>query len=110
MNIEDLDLYNLPMLLSSSKNKSYRESVMRHGVVLMNFLKDNDLIKISPFCDDGSLKEDLVVKVKDVTEDGLKLFKKAVNDWWNYLDREGKVENISHLEKGLKRIREGAEK
>lgn len=55
---------------------------------LLNFLYRNDLlVDIHPFNDDGSIKEELVIKKSNVTDEGLQLFIKPVNNWFNALDK-----------------------
>jgi hypothetical protein len=102
----DFKQYNYNMILTRSKNKSYRERVKKNGKTLMKFLKDNGLILIEPFNESGELKEDLLVMQSNLTEEGNLLFKDAVVKWWKFLDKEGNPDNISILEKGLKKIRE----
>jgi len=111
MKDEDIVLCNIAMLLGRSKNVKYKESVIRSEQSLARFLFDNGLlIGVNPFGENGKLKLDLVIRKKNLTSDGYELFKQGViGGWFNYLDRSivpNKYENISHLEKGLKKIRE----
>jgi len=111
MKDENIVLCNVPMLLSRSKNVNYKESVIRSEHSLASFLYDNGLlVDINPFNEDGELKLDLVIRKRNVTDEGYELFKQGiVGGWYNYLDRSivpNKYENISRLEKGLKKIRE----
>ena len=89
------------MLLSRNKNISYRESVVRRHTVLMRFLKAHDLIRKEPFNEDGTLKLDLILKMSDVDVRCVALYRKAIPGWHAFLDRGGKLDNISRLEKGL---------
>lgn len=108
MNMVDLSLYNIPVLLSANKSDAYRDQIIRVSTVLLGFLKEHDLlVKAEPFGADGKVKEDFVLIMSNVTGDGLELFKKVVPGWSAYIDKGGEIENISRLEKGLQKIREG---
>ncbi|EAA7842951.1 hypothetical protein HAY47_004725 [Salmonella enterica] len=103
----DFTLHDLPMLLTRNKSKQWRELILIRSTVLVSFLKDNELlINIEPFDNDGNIKESLIIKMSNVTADGLELFKKTIPGWHQFLDKGGKIENISRLEKGLAKIRE----
>ena len=104
----DYLIYNFNSMLTRSKSTSWRTSITAQTVALMTFLKNNNLILLNPFDENGNIKPDLIIRQSHLTEEGNKLFSKAVPKWFNYIDRGGKLENISHLEKGLKSIRDGA--
>jgi len=104
MNEIDFTLCDMPMLLSRNKNTSYRESILRRHTVLMRFLKAHDLIHKEPFNEDGTLKTDLVLKMSDVDARCVTLYRKAIPGWHAFLDRGGKLDNISRLEKGLAQV------
>lgn len=93
------------MILGRNKNRSYRESVIRDTITLMVFLKQHGLLLIDPFDESGELIKDLVIQQSDLTIEGNKMFDEPIKKWWNYLDRGGKPDNISHLVKGLEAIR-----
>lgn len=101
----DLIKYSMPVLINANKNKTYRERVRKNGKTLMGFLKNNNLITIDPFYENGEIKENLEVRQSELTDEGLELFKKAIPSWWNYLDKGGDSDNISILEKALTKVR-----
>ncbi|EPW7978147.1 hypothetical protein ACWPSR_004266 [Cronobacter turicensis] len=97
----DLLRFNYTTLLKRSKNLSYREQITKITIVLMTFLKENGLIMIEPFKDDGSLKEDLILYSSDLTDVGNLLFKEYYPKWSSYIDRGGDVNNTKILNDGL---------
>ena len=97
----DLLRFNYSTLLKRSKSLSYREQITTITIVLMNFLKENNLVIIEPFEEDGSLREDLVLYSSDLTEDGNILFKEYYPKWSRYIDRGGDVNNTKILDDGL---------
>lgn len=92
-------------LLKASKNLSYRKQITDITTVLMTFFKENHLITVDPFNEDGSLKEDgFALYNSDFTEIGMLLFNQYFPKWSAYLDRGGDVHNTKILEKGLKAL------
>ncbi|EAS1759917.1 hypothetical protein BH012_23140 [Salmonella enterica] len=97
----DLLRFNYSTLLKRSKNLSYREQITKITIVLMTFLKENELVMFEPFKDDGSLKEDLILYSSDLTDVGNLLFKEYYPKWSSYIDRGGDVSNTKILNDGL---------
>ena len=84
----DFVLFDHQLLLNRSNDIDYKEGIIKSTISLMNFLKKNDLlIDIDPFNEDGSIKENIVIRKSNVTDEGFQLFVKPVNNWWNALDR-----------------------
>lgn len=103
----DYKLYDHQIFLERCSDEDYKESITKAAISLMTFLKENDLlVGVEPFNEDGSLKDDIIIRKSNVTDDGLELFRKPVNNWWNALDRGTSPEKITILERGLKKIRE----
>ena len=84
----DLLRFNYSTLLKRSKSLSYREQITTITIVLMNFLKENNLVIIEPYS-------------SDLTEDGNLLFKEYYPKWSRYIDRGGDVNNTKILDDGL---------
>lgn len=102
----DFVLFDYQLLLNRSNDIDYKEGIVKSTISLMNFLKKNDLlIDIDPFNEDGSIKENIVIRKSNVTDEGFQLFVKPVNNWWNVLDRGTPPEKVTILENGLKKIR-----
>ena len=102
----DFVLFDHQLLLNRSNDIDHKEGIIKSTISLMNFLKKNDLlIDIDPFNEDGSIKENIVIRKSNVTDEGFQLFVKPVNNWWNALDRGTPPEKIIILENGLKKIR-----
>ncbi|UYZ82726.1 hypothetical protein MTZ49_08860 [Entomomonas sp. E2T0] len=97
----DFNMHNMPMLLSRNKSDDYQKRVIKSSTILLSFLKDNNLINIDPFNEQGYLKLDLVVKQSNLTDIGNALFVKIIPNWFKYIDKGGNAENITKLEKGL---------
>ncbi|EPC7534233.1 hypothetical protein ACR2Y3_001581 [Salmonella enterica subsp. enterica serovar Cubana] len=97
--------FSYPDLLKASKNLSYREQVTKISVVLMTFLKQNNLILIEPFDVDGNLKKDIELYNYDLSDFGNALFKEYYPKWSAYIDRGGDVNNIKILNDGLNILR-----
>ena len=104
----DVTLFNFQTFWEANADEDYREDIIRMSIALMTFLKKNSLlIDIEPFNEDGSIKEDLIIRKSNVTDEGFQLFVKPVNNWWNALDRGTPPEKVTILENGLKKIQIG---
>ncbi|MDC5925967.1 hypothetical protein PPO04_06240 [Proteus mirabilis] len=57
--------FNYSTLLKRNKSLSYREQIAKITKVLMIFLKENNLITLEPFKDDGEVKDELVLYSSD---------------------------------------------
>ena len=102
----DMTLFNFQTFWEANSDEDYRENIIRMSIALMTFLKNNNLlVDIDPFNEDGSIKEDLIIRKSNVTDEGFQLFVKPVNNWWNALDRGTPTEKVTILENGLKKIR-----
>ena len=102
----DITLFNFRTFWEANADEDYREDTIRMSIALMTFLKNNNLlVDIDPFTEDGSIKEDIIIRKSNVTDEGFQLFVKPVNNWWNALDRGTPPEKVTILENGLKKIR-----
>jgi len=105
------EIWNLPYFLNRSKSKSYKEQVLRRHSIVMRFFVDNNLINPNPFDENGLIKPDLILYERDLSERGLKMLSiyhsklPSVLKWFNYIDKGGKEDNVSHLQKGLEKIK-----
>ena len=100
----DMTLFNFKTFWEANSDEDYREDIIRMSIALMTFLKNNNLlVDIDPFNEDGSIKEDLIIRKSNVTDEGFQLFVKPVNNWWNALDRGTPPEKVTILENGLKK-------
>lgn len=96
--------YSYPTMLKRSKSLSYRQQVTSMTTVLMNFLVEHKLIVIEPFHEDGSLKDDLILRSSDLTDLGNEFFKKVFPKWSAYIDRGGDIQKTTILLKGLDKL------
>lgn len=85
----DFVLFDYQLLLNRSEDIDYKESIFKSTIPLMRFLKTNNLlVDIDPFNEDGSIKENIVIRKSNVTDEGFQLFVKPINNWWNALTGE----------------------
>jgi hypothetical protein len=97
--------YSYPDFLNRSKKTSYRQAVTARGKSLMKFLLENNLVLINPFKDDGEIKDDLVIRLSNLTQEGAEILNEPVAKWWSFVEKGGDVNDISILEKSLSKIR-----
>ena len=71
----DITLFNFRTFWEANADEDYREDTIRMSIALMTFLKNNNLlVDIDPFNEDGSIKEDLIIRKSNVTDEGFQLF------------------------------------
>ena len=100
----DFVLFDHQLLLNRSNDIDYKEGIIKSTISLMNFLKKNDLlIDIDPFNEDGSIKENIVIRKSNVTDEGFQLFVKPVHNWWNALARGTPPEKITIFGEWIKK-------
>ena len=59
----DMTLFNFQTFWEANSDEDYREDIIRMSIALMTFLKKNGLlIDIDPFNEDGSIKENIVIR------------------------------------------------
>lgn len=96
--------YSYPTMLMRSKSLSYRQQVTSMTTVLMNFLVEHKLIVIEPFYEDGSLREDLVLRSTDLTDLGNEFYREVSPKWSAYIDRGGDIHKTTILLNGLNKL------
>ena len=100
----DMLRFNYQTMLKRSKNKTYHAQVTEMTEVLMRFLKENELIKVNPFNEDGSFKSNLVLRQSNLSDAGNSLFLEYFPKWSAFIDRGGDAKDTKILSTGLKKI------
>ena len=98
--------FSYPHFLNASKNTSYRKSIKSMGKSLMRFLVENNLILFNPFKEDGELKDDLTVRISDLTPEGVEILSAPVAKWWDFIDKSGDANDVKILKNALDQIRQ----
>lgn len=99
-------LYDVSMLLSRNKSRSWQNSILTRATALCTFLQENGLLAdLHPFDDQGNIRQDVVIRTSNLSREGQALFDSAWLNWEHYLDRGGDAHNTSILEQGLRTIR-----
>ncbi len=93
-------------IYQSSKNLTWRKQVLDKRKVIFQFLKDNDLILINPFLENGEINMNLSLMRSHLTDAGDEMFNKAIPNWQKARDKDGNLDNLSILERGLNNIKE----
>ena len=91
-------------IYQSSKNKDWRRQVKERQTVIFKFLEEHDLSLIELTDSSGEAKEDLILMRSHLTENGAKLFEKAIPAWERARDKDGNLSNLDALQNGLKQI------
>ncbi len=86
-------------LTQTGGNENRRDSIIRHFYFVSKFLQDNAFERQEDIGDDFAIRSD------DLTDDGLAVMKAAYDKWMQKVDNGMNPENVSLLERALKRIR-----
>lgn len=102
---EEMELYDVGFMLSRSKRRSYRESIIRMFNTYLRFLQDHNLTTRLLLEPNEVPSENTIVKRKDLTDEGWEFIKLGQDKWFSAVDRGTSPENVSILEKTLSKIR-----
>ncbi|WP_144290512.1 hypothetical protein [Chitinilyticum litopenaei] len=103
----DFSLVNTPALLSANKSEEYQQQILTRQSAIVHFLVDNNLLVNipEPFDERGIIKKDLIIRMSNVKNEGIELFKKAIPSWLRNLDKGGDIANTKKLSQELEKIR-----
>lgn len=93
------EIWDVGFFYNRSKSKAYRQQVLDTHTALFTFFKDNSLLNVNPFDDEGIIKTDQIFFENDFTETGLLMIsmyhspKPPVMKWLTYIEKGGKLEN-----------------
>ena len=90
----------------SSKNKEWRKQVKDRQTAIFRFLEKNALSTIKLTDEEGEAIENLTLMRSHLSENGAKLFEKAIPAWERARDKDGDVSNVKQLEKALQKLME----
>ena len=98
---------SLELTYTQNKSKRWRATQTAKQTSLFRFLTRHRLNTVNLLTDAGEADPALILDSTHVTETGLKLFGKVVNNWVTARDKDGDYDNVSILEKGLETLLKG---
>ncbi|RHW16242.1 hypothetical protein D1610_16775 [Sphingomonas gilva] len=84
-----------------------REKIIQDHYFLAKFLQDNALLKRNLMSAIEDITDDFEVSSDDLTEDGLAMMKAGYEKWLGKVDNGMSPEDVTLLEKALKKVRGG---
>jgi hypothetical protein len=85
--------------------ESSRDSIIKDHFFLVKFLQDNHLVSRTLMQSIEDITDDFALSSTDLTDDGLAVMKAAYQKWLTKVDDGMSPEDVSILEKALKKIR-----
>lgn len=82
-----------------------RDSIIRDFYFLTNFLQDNGLVRQPLMRSIDDITDDFAISTDDLTDDGLAVMKEAYDRWVQKIDNGMSPEDVTLLEKTLRRVR-----
>lgn len=86
-------------------NTESREHIARRFSIFSQFLQVNQLTVRDVGCRESDIKDDFGIMSDDLTEEGLAVVKAAYDKWLTKVDNGMPPEDVTLLEKALKKIR-----
>lgn len=105
--MSEIPIMEIRVLLAASRNRDYRASVLDSFGVLIQFLQANGLTRRELLAAGELPPEDFKLHESDLTEHGVLLADKVVPRWFNWIEKGNAVNDVSILERGLRRIKKG---
>lgn len=101
----DFTMFSVPLLYSRNKNLQYKENIIQMSTALLKFLQDEGVISTLPFTESGDLKMNFVIRKSDLNEQGVELFKHAIQKWWKKIDAGLDRSDVRFLKRELDKLR-----
>jgi hypothetical protein len=92
---------------STLGNTETREQIIRRFYSVTKYLQDNHLTARTILVNPGDVTEEFALRSEDLTEEGLALMKAAYDKWLSKVDQTMDPDDLTIMERALKRIREG---
>lgn len=86
-------------------NPESREHIIRRFYVIAHFLQERALTVRPLVGDVKDIQDDFAISSSDLTDEGLALMKASYDKWLQKVDEGMVIEDLSLLEKALKKIR-----
>lgn len=84
-----------------------RDSIIRDFYFVTKFLQDNGLVRHLLMRNIDDITDDFAISSDDLTDDGLAVMKAAYDKWVQKIDNGMSPEDVTLLEKALKKVRGG---
>jgi len=103
--MDNFSIMSLEPLLKGSKSKVYQAQVIRVVETFIRFLQEHALCNKTFMT--GDRLDDMTVRImrSDLTDEGFEVVRLAMNKWLRGHDRGKPIEDVSVLEKELKKLR-----
>jgi hypothetical protein len=82
-----------------------RDTIIRDHYFLAKFLQDNALVTRTLMSGMDDITDDFEVSSEDLTSDGLAVMRSAYDKWVQKIDNGMSPEDVTLLEKALKKVR-----
>ena len=101
----DFAILNIAIHLAASKNKKYRESIVRYFETLVEFLQVNELTTRELLKTGKVPADDFKLMKSDLTDEGFEFVKRSLDKWTAKVERGDPIGDVSILERELAKIR-----
>ncbi len=99
--MEDYTIDKVSWHTMTPGNTETKEQIYLRFFIILQFLQQNKLIVKNKIANQEDINEETAIMKSDLTQKGILLMKACYHNWLRYLDKGGKVENISRFEKSF---------
>ena len=103
----DIPIMEIAVLLAASRNRAYQQSILESFRVMVEFLQLNGLVTRNLLPSGELPGEDFELWEADLTPEGVLLVDEVVPRWFNWIEKDNPIGDVSILERGLAKIRKG---
>lgn len=103
--MEDFVITQISWLTDVKGNEDFRDRFFKMHINFANFLQSNGLTTRLLFRDSAEVTDKFAIRKSDLTEEGFRLVKMAYDKWVRKLDKGGDPDDLSILERALKKLR-----
>ena len=98
-------VFKVSWLTQNPGNEDRRDEIVNHFYHITKFLQENELLVRPMFNGIDDLTDDFTLLSSDLTAEGLALMRAAYHKWLGKVDNGMSPEDVSLLEKALKKVR-----
>ena len=98
-------VFKVSWLTQTPGNEDRRDEIVYHFYQVTKFLQENGLLVRKMITGIDDLSDDFTLSSTDLTADGLAVMRAAYHKWLGKVDNGMPPEDVSLLEKSLKKVR-----
>ena len=100
-------VFKISWLTQAPGEEHRRDDIIEHFYYITKFLQDNALVNRHLMSSRDDLMDNFMILSSDLTEEGLTVMRSAYHKWLTKVDNGMSPQDVTFLEKALKKVRGG---